>query len=146
MSLPAPLLPPDSRAVRPAPVRAWLFRLTTPAALLPLYGLLALGLFAATWAHPFSHVIGDGPDPPVFIWYLRWVPFALSHGLNPLFTSYLDFPDGINLMWQTSVPLLGLLLAPITLTLGPIFAYNLLMTASMALAAWCAFLAFRRHV
>ncbi|MEA2634491.1 MAG: hypothetical protein QOH92_1258 [Chloroflexota bacterium] len=146
MSLPAPLLPPDSRAVRPAPARAWLFRLTTPAALLPLYGLLALGLFAATWAHPFSHVIGDGPDPPVFIWYLRWVPFALSHGLNPLFTSYLDFPDGINLMWQTSVPLLGLLLAPITLTLGPILAYNLLMTASMALAAWCAFLAFRRHV
>jgi hypothetical protein len=114
--------------------------------LLALYGLLALGLFAATWAHPFSHVIGDGPDPPVFIWYLRWVPFALSHGLNPLFTNYVDFPDGINLMWQTSVPLLGVLLAPITLTLGPIFAYNLLMTASMAFAAWCAFLAFRRHV
>jgi hypothetical protein len=114
--------------------------------LLAIYGLLAFGLFAATWAHPFSQVIGDGPDPPVFIWYLRWVPFALSHGLNPLFTTYLDFPDGINLMWQTSVPLLGLLLAPITLTLGPIFAYNLLMTASMALAAWCAFLAFRRHV
>jgi hypothetical protein len=119
---------------------------TTPAPLLAFYGLLALGLFAATWTQPFSHVIGDGPDPPVFIWYLRWVPFAVSHGLNPLFTSYLDFPDGINLMWQTSVPLLGLLLAPITLTLGPIFAYNLLMTASMALGAWCAFLAFRRHV
>ena len=118
----------------------------TPAALLGIYGLLAFGLFAATWAHPFSHVIGDGPDPPVFIWYLRWVPFALSHGLNPLLTSYLDFPDGINLMWQTSVPLLGLLLAPVTLTLGPILAYNLLMTASMALAAWCGFLAFRRHV
>jgi hypothetical protein len=26
------------------------------------YGLLALGLFAATWASPFSKVIGDGPD------------------------------------------------------------------------------------
>jgi len=146
MSLPAPLLRPDSRASKPARPRAWLIRLMTPAALLAIYGLLAFGLFAATWAHPFSHVIGDGPDPPVFIWYLRWVPFALSHGLNPLLTSYLDFPDGINLMWQTSVPLLGLLLAPVTLTLGPIFAYNLLMTASMALAAWCGFLAFRRHV
>ncbi|TMD45908.1 MAG: hypothetical protein E6I86_13730 [Chloroflexi bacterium] len=146
MSLPAPFLRPDSGAFKPTPARAWLVRITTPAALLALYGLLALGLFAATWASPVSHVIGDGPDPPVFIWYLRWVPFAISHGLNPLFTSYLDFPDGINLMWQTSVPLLGLLLAPITLTLGPIFSYNLLMTASMALAAWCAFLAFRRHV
>src|SRR6266853_1230397 len=146
MSLPAPLLRPDARASKPARPRAWLMRLTTPTVLLGIYGLLALGLFAATWADPFSHVIGDGPDPPVFIWYLRWVPFALSHGLNPLLTSYLDFPDGVNLMWQTSVPLLGLLLAPVTLTLGPIFAYNLLMTASMALAAWCGFLAFRRHV
>jgi hypothetical protein len=146
MSLPAPQLRPTSRALKPAPPRAWLIGLSTPVVLLPVYGLLALGLFAATWTHPFSNVIGDGPDPPVFIWYLRWVPFAVSHGLNPLFTSYLDFPDGINLMWQTSVPLLGLLLAPVTLTLGPIFAYNLLMTASMALAAWCAFLAFRRYV
>jgi hypothetical protein len=132
--------------LQPAPARTWPAFLTTPAMLLVAYGLLAFGLFAATWASPFSKVIGDGPDPPVFIWYLRWVPFAISHGLNPLFTNYLDFPDGINLMWQTSVPLLGLLLAPITLTLGPIVAYNLLMTASMALAAWCAFLAFRRHV
>jgi len=131
---------------QPAQPRAWLIRLTTPAVLLGIYGLLAFGLFAATWAHPFSQVIGDGPDPPVFIWYLRWIPFALSHGLNPLFTNYLDFPSGVNLMWQTSVPLLGLLLAPVTLTLGPIFAYNLLVTASMALSAWCGFLAFRRHV
>jgi len=146
MSLPAPRLRPDPRASEPVHSRAWLSLLSTPGVLLAIYGLLALGLFGATWAHPFSQVIGDGPDPPVFIWYLRWVPFALSHGLNPLFTNYLDFPGGINLMWQTSVPLLGLLLAPITLTLGPIFAYNLLMTASMALAAWCAFLAFRRHV
>ena len=146
MSLPAPQLRPDPRAIEPAPPRAWLTRLSTAVVLLPIYGLLALGLFAATWRHPFTNVVGDGPDPPVFIWYLRWVPFAIGHGLNPLFSGYLDFPDGINLMWQTSVPLVGLLLAPITLTLGPIFAYNLLMTASMALAAWCAFLAFRRHV
>jgi hypothetical protein len=146
MSLPAPIFRPDPRAPRPAPQRDWLILLKTPLVLLPAYGLLAFGLFVATWDHPFTRVIGVGPDPPVFVWYLRWVPFALSHGLNPLLTTYLDFPDGINLMWQTSVPLLGLLLAPITLTLGPIFAYNLLMTASVALSAWCGYLAFRRHV
>src|SRR6202795_429653 len=146
MTLPPPRLRPDPPASKPGHSRAWLSLLSAPGVLLQVYGLLALGLFGATWAHHVSQVIGDGPDPQVFIWYLRWVPFAIGHGLNPLFTSYLDFPDGINLMWQTSVPLLGLLLAPITLTLGPIFAYNLLMTASMALAAWCAVLAFRRHV
>ena len=97
MSLPAPRLRPDPRASEPVHSRAWLSLLGTPGVLLAIYGLLALGLFGATWAHPFSQVIGDGPDPPVFIWYLRWVPFALSHGLNPLFTNYLDFPGGINL-------------------------------------------------
>src|SRR5438132_3474082 len=146
MSLPAPHLHPDWRASKPVRPRAWLIHLTAPGVMLAIYGVLALGLFAATWTQPFSHVIGDGPDPPVFIWYLRWLPFALSHGLNPLFTNSIDFPDGINLMWQTSVPLAGLLLAPVTLTLGAVFAYNVLMTASVALAAWCAFLAFRRHV
>src|SRR5437899_12644438 len=124
MSLPAPFLRPDSGAFKPTPARAWLVRITTPAALLALYGLLALGLFAATWASPVSHVIGDGPDPPVFIWYLRWVPFAISHGLNPLFTIYLDFPDRINLMRQTLLPLLGLLLAPVTRALGPHAPYH----------------------
>jgi hypothetical protein len=145
MSLPAPNLRPDPRAPGPAQ-RGWLINLKTPLLLLPAYGLLAAGLFSATWAQPFTRVIGVGPDPPVFVWYLRWVPFALSHGLNPLLSTHLDFPDGINLMWQTSVPLLGLLLSPVTLTLGPIFAYNLLMTGSMALSAWCGYLAFRRHV
>ena len=66
--------------------------------------------------------------------------------MNPLFTNYLDYPDGINLMWQTSVPLLGLLMWPVTATLGPIFSYNLVMTASVALSAFCGFLACRRHV
>lgn len=110
------------------------------------FGVLSLGLFARAWTDPFTQVIGVGPDPPVFIWYLRWIPFAITHGINPLLTSYLDYPGGINVMWQTSIPLLGLLLWPVTALAGPIFAYNLLMTASPALSGWCAFIAFRRHV
>jgi hypothetical protein len=135
---------------QPAPrpgswTRRWLALIDSPL-LLVAYGALAVVLFISAWMNPFSQVIGVGPDPPVFIWYLRWIPFAITHGMNPLFTNYLDYPEGINLMWQTSVPLLGLVLWPVTATLGPIFAYNLLMTASVALSAWCGFLAFRRHV
>lgn len=110
------------------------------------FAVLAVGLFSAVWADPFSRVIGLGPDPPVFMWYMRWVPYALGHGANPFFTNYLDYPTGINLMWQTSVPLLSIVLWPVTVTLGPIVAYNLMMTASVALSGWTAFLAFRRHV
>jgi hypothetical protein len=117
----------------------------SPLALLAYTGL-AFGLFGAAWTDPFSRVIGLGPDPPVFMWYMRWVPHALSHGANPFFTNYLDYPTGINLMWQTSVPLVSLVLWPVTVMLGPSVAYNLMMTASVALSAWTAFLAFRRHV
>lgn len=107
---------------------------------------LAIVLFGSTWVHPFATVIGIGPDPPVFIWYLRWVPFAITHGMNPLSTNYLDYPAGINVMWQTSIPLLGLLLWPVTAIAGPIFSYNLLMTTSVALSGGCAFLVLRRRV
>ena len=114
--------------------------------LLLLYGALAVALFGAAWTDPLSRVVGGGPDPPVFMWYLRWIPFAISHGMNPLFTNYLDYPDGINLMWQTSIPLLGLLLWPVTATVGPVFSYNLLITASVTLSAFCGYVACRRHV
>ena len=145
MSLPARVLPAPP-APRPALWSRRLPALIDSPLLLIAYAILAVLLFSPAWAAPFTRVIGDGPDPPVFMWYLRWVPFAVSHGMNPLLTNYLDYPDGINLMWQTSVPLLGLLLWPVTATLGPVFAYNLLMTASLAASAWCGFLAFRRHV
>ncbi len=63
-------------------------------------------------------------DSDVFIWWLNWTPYALLHGANPLFTTYQHYPIGVNAMWNTTTPLLGVLLAPVTLTAGPIAAYN----------------------
>ncbi len=147
MALPtAPLAAHQSDArARSAPA-GLLALLGSPPLVLAAFLALAAVLFITAWGSPFSRVIGVGPDPPVFLWYLRWMPFALGHGLNPLFTTYLDYPAGVNVMWQTSVPLLTLLLSPITTSLGAVFAYNLLLTSSVALAAWGAFLAIRRHV
>ncbi|HYS01239.1 MAG TPA: hypothetical protein VET82_02680 [Candidatus Eisenbacteria bacterium] len=107
---------------------------------LPLYALLALALFRGAWQAPASAVIGYGPDPPFFVWSLGWFPFALTHGLDPLVSTYLDYPAGINLMGSTSAPLLGLVLGPVTAGWGPLVAYNLAISASLALSAWCAFL------
>src|SRR5205807_2430734 len=36
--------------------------------------------------------------------------------------------------------------SPITLTLGPTFSYNVLITLDLALSAWCAYLMIRRYV
>ncbi len=120
----------------------------------PRQDLLALGAFAVltvllfrgAWRSPTTTWIGEAGDPPLFMWFLRWMPHALAHGQNPLFTHHINYPDGVNLMWNTAIPLLSLLAAPFTLTLGPVLTYNLLVTSCVALSGWCAYLMLRRYV
>jgi hypothetical protein len=80
------------------------------------------------------------------MWFLGWTRFALSHGYNPLFSDFLDYPHGVNLMWNSSTLLPGALLSPVTAWQGPVVAYNLLLTLSLPLSAWCAYLAIGRWV
>ncbi len=65
----------------------------------------------------------DGPAADGLV--LRWSSFAITHHLNPLVRSAVNVPDGVNLIWNTALPLPCALLAPITLQLGRVFAYNL---------------------
>jgi len=85
-------------------------------------------------------------DIGIIVWFLRWIPFALGHAQNPLLSTYLNAPHGVNSMWNASMPVAGLVMWPFTSTLGPIFSYNLLVTLAVALSAWCAYLAARRYV
>ncbi len=117
--------------------------------LLALLGFLGLSvlLFAESWRAPATSVAGAGTeDIGIIVWFLRWVPFALGHAENPLITTYLNAPQGVNSMWNASMPVAGLAMWPFTSSLGPIFSYNLLVTLAVALSAWCAFLAARRYV
>jgi hypothetical protein len=108
---------------------------------------LAFLLFLPVWLPPGQRTVGGaGGDPFFSSWFIRWVPYAISHGWNPLFTTYLDYPDGVNLMWNGSIVLPSLLVAPVTLTAGPMVAYNLLTTLGPALSGWCAYLALSRYV
>jgi hypothetical protein len=108
---------------------------------------LAVAVFWQSWQAPSSRLLGAGMgDGALMMWFLRWTPAALGHGLNPLFSDYLNFPNGVNVMWNTSLLLPGLLLGPVTATLGPVVTFNLLCTLALALSAWCAMLAFKRYV
>ena len=80
------------------------------------------------------------------MWFFSWPPFALAHGLTPLFTTYLDYPAGVNLMSNTSMPLVGTALSPVTSIFGPVFAYNTVESLALALSAWSAYLMIRRYV
>ncbi len=114
-----------------------------------VYLAIAIGFFATIWFQrggASSFALGVGGDPQLAIWFLRWQGFALSHGHNLLFTTYLDAPQGVNLMWNTTAPLIGIALAPLTLTLGGVFAYNVAETLGLALSALAAFAMIRRYV
>ena len=108
--------------------------------------LLTIWLFRDAWRSPTTTWVGGPGDPPFFMWNLKWLPQALLEGRNPLFTRHLNFPDGVNLMWNTTVPLPALLLSPLTLTLGPVLAYNVLITSAVALSGCTAYGMLRRYV
>ena len=113
------------------------------------YLVLAIGFFGTIWftpGAPFSTALGVGGDPQLAIWFLRWQGFALAHGHNLVLTNYLDAPQGVNLMWNTTAPLIGVALAPLTLTMGGIFAYNVAETLGLAVSAFAAFVMIRRYV
>ncbi|MGH3300062.1 MAG: hypothetical protein ACRDOK_00035 [Streptosporangiaceae bacterium] len=117
-------------------------------------GLFALLLYAAAWLttvgrHTLHHV-GDAHldqrsmDPNFYTWSLQWWPYAIGHAVNPFYSHLVWAPHGHSLAWVTTVPPIALLAAPLTLTAGPIVAFNLLATLALPLSAWAAFVLCRR--
>jgi hypothetical protein len=119
-------------------------RIRELAAPLALYLALALLLTAEVWAAPTTRWIGGCCDPEETIWFLRWIPWAISHGSDPFVTSQINAPVGVNLMWNASIPFLSLVMAPVSLTVGSVAAYNVAIVLSIAFSAWCCFMALRR--
>src|SRR6266566_3328925 len=94
-----------------------------------LFGLPLLG-------HLSSRLMGSSiyPDSRFFVWAMRWWPHAVGHGLNPIWTRAVWAPGGYNLAWATGAPGPSLLMTPITLTAGPVVAYNVMGILAPALS------------
>jgi hypothetical protein len=78
-------------------------------------------------------------DPGLFTWALKWWPHAITHGIDPFWTSVIWNPTEINLPATTSVPALSLVFWPVTETLGTVVTYNLISLLSPVLSAWLAY-------
>ena len=107
-----------------------------------LYVALALA-FWGPWVlgAPRSTILAANDiDPSAYLWFLSWWPHALLNGLNPFYTELIFMPEGYNLAWVVSMPGPSLLLAPVTLALGPVVTWNVISFAAPALSAWTAFL------
>ncbi len=86
-----------------------------------------------------ENIAGQGGDPFSFVWFLGWWPWAIAHHINPYQSTLAWQPDGINLLWLSSVPLFALIGLPATLLSGPVLTYNLLILTAPVLSAWCAY-------
>jgi hypothetical protein len=109
-----------------------------------LAGFLAAGA-AATWPRA-SYITGRlplGADQAQYVWSLWWVARQITHLGNPWFTAYLAAPVGVHLGFDTLMPLVGVVMAPITLAFGPSASYNLLAIVSPGLAAYAMYRAAR---
>jgi len=125
-------------------------RLASPA----LQGLLALVAYLAIWVlaealplvlHPgWAQLDQASPDPNFYTWSLRWWPYAIAHGLNPLHTAQVGAPAGVGLAWVTTIPPLALLVFPLTALAGPVVSFNLLVVAAIPVSGWAAFVLCRR--
>ena len=146
-------VPLNSRSValtsRPAVSAAdhgWRRSAIAPLLALVVYTGLAVLINISVWLAPESRYIGLGGDPQQTMWFLTWIPFAITHGHNILVSNYINYPTGVNMLWQTSELGPGLLLSPVTALWGGVVTYNVLICAGFALGATFAFIAIRRYV
>lgn len=120
---------------------------SAPALVLYL-GLTALWL-RPVWAAPNAIVAGlpNYQDSLQAIWYLAWWPHALTTLANPLATSLINYPHGVNTVWMgIGAPLLAIIAWPLTAAYGPVTSYNALIGVALATSAWAVYLCARAVV
>lgn len=132
---------------RPEPAAERERELSWPARLtLASYLLAAIAVTWQLWADPASRTVAGNPgDADLFAWYVRYAAAAVAHGHMPaLVTPALNAPDGVNLMWNSSLLLPCLLLSPVTLLFGPQVSLTVLTTIGFTGSAAAVFGVLRR--
>jgi len=119
-----------------------------------LQGLLAFGIYLAVFIVVYARpVIGHlnipdlrqyWTDPNFYTWAMQWWPYAVSHGINPLYSAQIGAPTGYNLAWVTTTPSVGLLMWPVTAAFGVLVSYNIVLLLVPPVSAWAAFIVARR--
>jgi hypothetical protein len=133
----------SSQAAEPEPAR---HAAIAPWLILCCYLAVAVAVTARLWVDPAGRLqVGDPHDVDLFAWYMRYAATAVSHGRLPaLVTTALNPPQGVNLMWNTSFLLPGIVLTPVTLLAGPQTSLTVVLTLSLAGSAAALFFVLRR--
>lgn len=143
----SPVRPGRSLVAHSAVGRGLLW-LSRPPGWLPaaaIYLLTGVAMWWHVWTgHPTSTMVCPCGDPASFVWFIAWPAHAISHGQSLFFTTAVHAPEGMNLLDNTSVLALGVVLVPVTWIFGPIASLNVALTAAPALSALAAYACLRR--
>jgi hypothetical protein len=129
----------DDRRLRSPAWAGWLVVLGYLAA--------AFAVTARLWKDPASRLqaVVDTRDIDLMSWYMRYSATAVSHGHLPaLISTAMNSPHGISMLWNTSLLLPGIVLAPVTLLAGPQTTLTVVLTLSFAGSAASLFFVLRR--
>jgi hypothetical protein len=103
---------------------------------LAVVAFLVLGAVYVTfrfWLDPNRVVLRSNPgDQSFYEWMLAYQAHALTHFENPFYTYLQNAPAGVNLMCNASTPLVGWIVAPLTLLAGAHVAFGFVATFNLA--------------
>jgi hypothetical protein len=118
------------------------------ASAITMYCYLAGAFFVTSllWINPAGfRQTGDPEDVDQATWFVRYAATAVSHFRLPaLETMTMNAPHSVNLMWNTSLLLPGVVISPVTLLFGPQVALTTLLAVGFAGSAAAMFYVLRR--
>jgi len=115
-----------------------------------VFHLILLGCYlvagvAVSWPRA-SYLAGRLPatvDQGGYVWSFWWVAHQIAHLGNPWSTRLMAAPVGMQLGFDTLMPLPGAVMAPVTAVFGPSASYNLLAIVIPGLLCYAAYRAAR---
>ena len=98
-----------------------------------VYALLTLVMTYPLLLRLGTHYVGTGGDLLIFPWNDWWCQKCLLEGRNPLFTTWLFYPQGVSLVYHNFAWLNTGLWLPLSPLIGPVAAHNVIFLFNLAL-------------
>ncbi len=145
--LPGRAAPAPPASVATAPPRGLPRSRRADLAMLVACVVAAFYLTSQLWVDPNGRVVTHNQgDQALFQWLLAYAAHSVTHGDNPFWTTLLNAPLGVNLAVNTSMVVVGGLLAPVTLTLGAPVAFLVVLTVNLILTPYAWYHVLSRYV
>ncbi|HOX36758.1 MAG TPA: hypothetical protein PL033_02115 [Candidatus Brocadiia bacterium] len=120
---------------------------------LVIYFIVACALFPGLIQNLDTHILSDDifilddkgiryGDSDAFnsLWSYWWVQKAVRNFKNPFFCDWVYPPQGVNIFFHNQVLLPTILTLPVSIALGTVAGYNLMVLLLLSSAAWVFFL------